>query len=263
MVAKLPVGLEEMYNCMLKDHAELAGIHQEVQILILQFVTQAARPMRLIEIAKAIETNAYISKDGRDGKDIVRSACGPLLEIMEDEVVQILHHSFTEFLLDNSREARSTSGTRQFPAIDPSTAHRDITFTCLAQLQVGASDIGKSLQSTEKSNWSYGRSFNMGAAFLHYPLSEYAATKWAYHAKQYSSNDQEFFRKLENFCQPQNPSFAAWFAYSSRLENPFANKVPSEITPLHLAADHGLASVSNELLLSFLFPKTFLPLSFF
>jgi hypothetical protein len=245
MVAKLPVGLEDMYNSMLRDHAELAKIRQEVQILILQLVTQAARPMRLIEIAKAVETNAYISEDGRDSKDIVRSACGPLLEIMEDEVVQILHHSFTEFLLDNDRKDRSTSSAVQFPVIDPQIAHRDIASTCLAQLQGGAFDAYDVTKSSQDPH--YIRSFDMSAAFLQYPLLEYAVMKWPYHAKQYILKDLEFFQKLENFCQLQNPSYVACSTYLSRLDEPFINKVLCNIAHLFVAADHGLASVSIEL----------------
>lgn len=94
-------------------------------------------------------------------------------------------------------------------------------------------------------------------------LLEYAVMKWPYHAKQYNLKDPEFFQKLETFCQPQNPSFVAWSTYLSGIDEPFTHKVLCGIAPLFVAADHGLASVSNELLLSFLFPKTFLPLSFF
>ncbi|PQE32944.1 ankyrin repeat domain protein [Rutstroemia sp. NJR-2017a WRK4] len=246
IVAKLPVGLENMYNSMLRDHAELAKICQEVQILILQLVTQAARPMRLIEIAKAIETNAYISEDRRDSKDIVRSACGPLLEIMEDEVVQILHHSFTEFLLDNDRKDRGTSSAIQFPVIDPKIAHRDIASTCLAQLQGGAFDAYDIKQSSQNSY--YVRSFDTSAAFLQYPFLEYAVMKWPYHAKQYDLKDLEFFQKLENFCQLENPSFVAWSTYSARIDEPFTNKVLCGIAPLFVAADHGLASWAEHLI---------------
>lgn len=46
MIAKSPVGLEEMYNRVLLDHASLTNIHQDLQIIILQLVTQLARPMR-------------------------------------------------------------------------------------------------------------------------------------------------------------------------------------------------------------------------
>ena len=127
MIVKIPFGLEEMYNRMLFEHAESSRVHQDIQVLILQLVTQSARPLRLIEIAKAIEASHL--NLSRSSKEIVRIACGPLLEIMEDEVVQILHHSFTEFLLDTDRPCKDSP---QFPVIDLMTAHRNIAITCLA-----------------------------------------------------------------------------------------------------------------------------------
>jgi arsenate reductase-like glutaredoxin family protein len=55
MVAQLPVGLEEMYNRVLLDHAAQVPVEQDTQVLILKVVAHSARPLRLIEIAKAVE----------------------------------------------------------------------------------------------------------------------------------------------------------------------------------------------------------------
>jgi NACHT domain len=75
MIVKIPFGLEEMYNRMLFEHAESSRVHQDIQVLILQLVTQSARPLRLIEIAKAIEASHL--NLSRSSKEIVRIACGP------------------------------------------------------------------------------------------------------------------------------------------------------------------------------------------
>lgn len=126
MIARLPIGLEDMYNRVLSDNARLSQTHQDVQVLILQLVTHSARPLRLIEIAKAIEGNPHANLVKSDSKDVVRNSCRPLLVIMEDEVVQILHHLFTEFLLDQSRETRQSTGMTQFSVI--SKSHFSIKF---------------------------------------------------------------------------------------------------------------------------------------
>src|ERR1700712_1853407 len=132
MIAKLPVGLEDMYNRILFDHARLSGVDQKIQLLILSLVTHSTRPLRLIEIAHALGPE---NCGDRNPKEIVRGACGPLLEIMEDEVVQILHHSFTEFLLDTSRSQDTTKGIARFPVLDPTVCHVDIALTCLRYLR--------------------------------------------------------------------------------------------------------------------------------
>lgn len=62
MVAKLPVGLEEMYNRVLFDHATLTNVDQSIQLLILQLITHSARPMRLIELASALEAHPHYQK---------------------------------------------------------------------------------------------------------------------------------------------------------------------------------------------------------
>jgi hypothetical protein len=255
MVAKLPVGLEEMYNRVLFDHAALMNIHGSVQILILQLVTHSARPMRLIEIAKALEANPRIAKTGRDSKEVVRNACGPLLEIMEDEVVQILHHSFTEFLLDTRRIDKSTNEAPQFPIIEPTTAHRDIAAACLARLQADAFDAYPKDDDPEKGEVAAARlrggsmkEFDFRTIFLQHPLVDYAAKKWPYHAKQYDIEDQGFFNTMEQFCEPQSLHFRAWLELMSG-ERDSAVSIKNA-TPLHIAAGFGLSTWGKHLIQS-------------
>ncbi|KAF7952041.1 uncharacterized protein EAE97_001538 [Botrytis byssoidea] len=204
MIVKLPVGLEEMYNRALIDHASLTNIHQDTQIIILQLVTQSARPMRLIEIVKAIEDNHHLSKSDRDSKDIVRFGFGPLLEIMEDGVVQILHYSFTEFLLDADRTIRKLSNVPQFPVIDPKIAHREIALLCISKLQGGAFYSypmpGNAKNGAGNVEQSMRQRFDFARLFVQYPLVEYAAKNWTYHAKAYDYEDTNFYETLEEFC---------------------------------------------------------------
>ncbi|KAI9805730.1 MAG: hypothetical protein M1833_005223 [Piccolia ochrophora] len=250
MVAKLPLGLEEMYNRVLFDHATLTNVHQTVQVLILSLVTHSARPMRLIEIAEAVGANPHISTRGRDRKDIVRTACGPLLEILEDELVQILHHSFTEFLLDTNRLMRSTS---QFPVIVPATAHRDIAVTCLDVLQGDAFNTYPDCNPNEDevvfAKSIRGRSrreFNYRPIFLKHPLVSYAATKWPYHTKRYCAEDQNFFDTLGTFFKTGSRRVRAWLELmSGEYESAVSLR---NATPLHIAAGFGLSPWAKHLI---------------
>ncbi|TVY17972.1 Ankyrin-3 [Lachnellula arida] len=255
VVAKLPVGLEEMYNRILFDHALSTQVGQNIQILILQLVTHSARPMRLIEIAKAIEANHRIAATDRDSKEIVRSACGPLLDIMEDEVVQILHHSFTEFLLDSSRIQRSTPGAPQFPVIEPATAHRSIALACLARLQrdtFTAYPEEDDPKLREDSLWGRyqrpGAKFDFQGTFLRHAFAEYAAKKWIYHAKNYDKEDRSFFNSLEGFCDSRSSHFRAWLELMAGETNSAVARQGS--TQLHVAAGFGLSSWAQYLILS-------------
>jgi hypothetical protein len=101
-IDELPDGLGNMYSNILADYAARFEITQAFQKFLLEWVTHALRPLRLIELAAVITSLADRGglRPDQDAKLAVRNSCGPLLEICEDEVVQILHHSFTEFLLN-------------------------------------------------------------------------------------------------------------------------------------------------------------------
>lgn len=55
----------------------------------------------------------------KESKDLVRQSCERLLEILEDETVSVIHHSFTEFLRDGEREMDDG----QFPVLKKDKAH--------------------------------------------------------------------------------------------------------------------------------------------
>src|SRR5271154_5454574 len=133
---KLPVSLEDMYNEMLLDHAARSRVPQELQLTILQWVTHSVRPLSLLELATMIDSLDGTQRKSKDTKDLVRMACGPLLEILEDETVSIIHHSFTEFLIGQGREEKisTDTGNGQFPVIKQTDTHRLLALTCLRYL---------------------------------------------------------------------------------------------------------------------------------
>ncbi|CAD6444566.1 b56e4188-8b5e-4227-84cb-f6daed23db25 [Sclerotinia trifoliorum] len=238
-----------------------------IQVIILQLVTQSARPMRLIEIGKAIEDNPHVIRSGKDSKDIVRSSCGPVLEIMEDGVVQILHHSFTEFLLGVGRTTSTTSDFPQFPFIDPKNAHREIAITCISQLQGVAFSADSMRLGAPRpvAGRSMQQEFDFCQLFIQYPLLEYAATEWTYHAKRHEYEDPSFYEKLEEFCNHENRAFKAWCTLVGKSR--YSTDVGAApnidgydgLKPLHVAASNNHAGVVKLLLragVSPLTPKT-------
>lgn len=123
-----------MYADLLREHARRSGVPDGIQLLILQWVTHATRPLRLLELAEAIHvTNGCDSeRDLKTRKELVRAAAGPLLEILADETVCVVHHSFTEYLKDTLR-----SGEGQYPVLHPSPTHGRLAVACLAYLCSG------------------------------------------------------------------------------------------------------------------------------
>ncbi|KAK0123051.1 hypothetical protein ONS96_010060 [Cadophora gregata f. sp. sojae] len=91
----LPIGLEEMYDSMLFKQTQALRVDQNIQVFLLQAVNHSSRALRLNELASAL-TCAFPRIELATAKTITRSACSPLLQILEDETIQVIHRSFTE-----------------------------------------------------------------------------------------------------------------------------------------------------------------------
>jgi hypothetical protein len=132
----LPITLEDMYNGMLLDHSLRSRVSQELQLMILSWAILPTRPLRLVELAAILDSSNASGRQGKDTEAAVREACGPLLEILEDETVSVIHNSFTEFLADSSRAGRPAPSSvhPQFPVVTSQITHRTLAVTCLNYL---------------------------------------------------------------------------------------------------------------------------------
>ncbi|KAK3901858.1 ankyrin repeat-containing domain protein [Staphylotrichum tortipilum] len=125
---RLPRTLRAVYEDMLKEHARRSGVAAAQQAMILTCVTHATRPLRLIELGSLLSRMLHV--DLRRGKELVRAGCGRLLELLEDETVSVIHHSFTEFLHDASRKHDDGA----FPVIGGQSSHAVLAVLLLEYL---------------------------------------------------------------------------------------------------------------------------------
>ncbi|KAH7032555.1 ankyrin repeat-containing domain protein [Microdochium trichocladiopsis] len=143
---QLPQNLDAMYAALLKEHALSSGVDEDTQLLILQLTTHATRPLTVREIASVLDVVARGCASGeewdpRATKDLVRLACGPLLQILPGETVNVAHHSFTEFLTgghhhDGGYRADGALGDadRGSPILEAGAAHMRLSLACLKYL---------------------------------------------------------------------------------------------------------------------------------
>ncbi|KAK6521321.1 hypothetical protein TWF506_001545 [Arthrobotrys conoides] len=131
IIQQLPKDLNNIYIDLLRDHSQRTRVSDEIQLLILQFVTHAIAPLRLLEMADLISTIHEGKRDLKSMKTLVRSACGPLLEILPDETVSVIHHSFTEFLNGSTRNYDSS----EYPVLEPGATHNRLALLCLSYLK--------------------------------------------------------------------------------------------------------------------------------
>ncbi|RSL92936.1 hypothetical protein CDV31_014941 [Fusarium ambrosium] len=163
----LPLDMEAMYVNLLQEHARRSGISETTQVLILRWVTHATRPLRLLELADMLKYVLGGQSTGlKDNKDLVRAACGPLLEILPDETVSVVHHSLTEFLTGTKRPVHSA-----YPVLDSISSHSQLAEVCLKYLQSGC------LQYKSPDS----KRFNQNLMNLNFPFAAYAVDNWHVH----------------------------------------------------------------------------------
>ncbi|CAG9983012.1 unnamed protein product [Clonostachys byssicola] len=240
VIGQLPVDLNALYTDLLNEHAKRSGVDPRVQHLILQVVTHATRPLRLLQLTDLVmvanpDENARTVKDT---KSLIRAACGPLLEILADETVSVIHHSFTEYLKGTTR-ARDSSG---YPVLSIGTTHAQLALACLHYLQSGCLDESEDAEEDNSSNESTQRLQSR----LKYPFLEYAAHNWYHHARQSDNaghSQTEINVQIRNFLSLEGKN-RNWLP-PSRYELP---KVLGSYLHLHVPAETGLISYFREAL---------------
>lgn len=184
----LPQDLNVLYTSLLDEHTARSGVEPHIQRLILQTVTHTTRPLRLLEMAEMIRhaTPDGRVRDLRATKQLIRAACGPLLEILADETVSVIHHSFTEYLKGSTRSAEASG----YPILQPGSAHEHLALACLCYLQSG---ILPGVPERERDNPRdrFLTRDERASVFQSHPFLKYAVNNWYKHvvAAQDASHD--------------------------------------------------------------------------
>ncbi|KAI0516756.1 ankyrin repeat-containing domain protein [Xylaria bambusicola] len=254
VLTALPQDLNDMYTNLLRVHSLRSGIPPDLQRLILQCATHASRPLRLLEVAEMLEFT-YLSQTEiklKTTKEMVRTACGPLLEILLDETVCVVHHSFTEYLTGSNRPDTSVD----YPTLKPGTTHNTLALACLSYLEyalqniVSKRQLSEHLANPESLPCITGHDTDVlrGRAELRlkYPFIEYAVSNWHVHVTKSSLagyNQEKVNEALQRLFN-DTARLNAWLV----LGWPRSAGSFSGLTQLHVAASFGLDSYIQELL---------------
>ncbi|KAM0229824.1 hypothetical protein ACHAPO_009716 [Fusarium lateritium] len=173
-----PIDLSLMYRNLLRDHMGRTDLPEGLCLFVLQLVTHATRPLRLLEIADCIKvTKPQMGGDTAILKSLIRTSCGPLLEILPDETVRVVHHSLTEYLFGLTR----SSSDRVIPVFEPGPMHNLLALICLSYLQKGCLDALKLYQE-----WNGYMRLSEEKHKLP-PFLMYAMNNWYVHTNKSSS----------------------------------------------------------------------------
>uniref|UniRef100_A0A8H7NIH4 NACHT domain-containing protein n=1 Tax=Bionectria ochroleuca TaxID=29856 RepID=A0A8H7NIH4_BIOOC len=251
VLSHLPADLNVLYTDLLKEHSRRSGIADSVQRLILQAVTHSTRPLRLLELAEMIKANNPDGKerDLKATKDLIRAACGPLLEILADETVSVIHHSFTEYLKGTTRPDGSG-----YPVLKMGPTHAQLAIACLRYLTSGSlkSIVVEEEEYNEDSDGDWYRSRNQVPKDeiqqrLKHPFFEYAAVNWAHHIRrsEAAEQDQADVNVLVRQFLDDERDMKAWL---QAKWNASSRGAAQGVTKIHIAAKLGLCSYLKELI---------------
>ncbi|KAM5341741.1 hypothetical protein ACJ41O_014772 [Fusarium nematophilum] len=259
---RVPASLKEFYEHMLIEHAARSGVDREQQVRILSCVINASRPMRVIELGSLIAHLRGEPGDLKRGKTLVTEGCGRLLEVLEDETVSVIHHSFTEFLRDDTRKQRQGA----FPVLDSARAHREMAVALLEYLNsIPFQPVFRSIVVDETTGTEDSQESSSGLGYSDYsgcvdpdieptknkfkdlhldnPLMGYALSNWAYHVKNAEHADPLTLTALHKFLKPKTPAFEL-----STHDPRGRNSYDPEFGSIHLASRVGLVAYASELI---------------
>ncbi|KAI1111523.1 ankyrin repeat-containing domain protein [Nemania sp. NC0429] len=246
VLKKLPRDLNDMYTNLLRDHALRSGTPPDLQRLILQYATHATRPLRLLEVADMLEAThlSRTEKNLRATKDVVRTACGPLLEILPDETICVVHHSFTEYLIGSTRSDSSVD----YPVLMPGPTHETLALACLSYLEFGflshVISEGRVLERHYNPFRNDKPTPEEVELRLKYPFFQYATSSWHVHVIKSinAGHDQKELNKAIRRFFDDDRRLDAWLTLSWRDHG------VGGMTQLHVAAKLGLELYGRELL---------------
>ncbi|PLB41064.1 ankyrin repeat-containing domain protein [Aspergillus candidus] len=239
-LADLPDGLRNMYTEILREHAIRSGTSSQFQLLVLQWITHSVRPLRLLELATAIQSlpDRGGLRSDQDAKGAVQSSCGPLLELCEDGVLQIIHHSLTEFLRDPElSHARSLGPQAGMQSVDSNIIHGHIASTCIDYVLTVCVNESNAIYEEDGSQSDESFSRNLKESFRRYPFLRYAAKFWPSHASRATDANQTLFAKMDEILSPEKSGFEFWKEVYLDWDH---RDVNYSARPLHLAAFCGL-----------------------
>ncbi|KAH7149027.1 ankyrin repeat-containing domain protein [Dactylonectria estremocensis] len=247
VLSQLPTDLNVLYTGLLREHAKRSGVPLPIQHMILQAVTHATRPLRLLELAEMVKvyTSDGFMRDLKATKDLIRSACGPLLEILIDETVSVIHHSFTEYLKGSTR-SEDDSG---YPCLQMGSSHAQLALACLHYLQAGClNDVRITIKDDSDepipdplSDSTNSLPKSEVQLRLKYPFFEYATSNWHHHVNR---------AEVAGYDQTQvNMALRKFLGNGKNIKAWLQLKWPCGlVTQLHIAARKGLVSYAKELI---------------
>ncbi|KAK4079824.1 hypothetical protein Trihar35433_929 [Trichoderma harzianum] len=224
-------GLNELYKQAIKrinDHPEVT---KRLAKRILIWITRAQRPLSIVEIRHALAVRENMLKFDlkyMPDMEFLTSVCAGLVTIDESsEIIRLVHYTTQEFLQQTHEE--------WFPQGELYMTKVCATYLSFDTFDNGPCQTGDELKERLNSN----------------PLYHYAAHNWGNHARAAATISQQVIDLLECKAKMEAASqilMAVRPLKSSDLLSRFIERIPRELTRLHLAAYFGVETAVGHFL---------------
>jgi ankyrin repeat protein len=211
----------ERIKDQLTDAADLAK-------QVLSWITRAKRPLTTSELQHALAVEAgelEFDKENLTQIEYMISVCAGLVTIdQESRIIRLVHYTTQEYF--------ERTHMIWFPDAEVIVAETCVTYLSFDEFENGFCSTDKDFE----------------ARLLLNPLYDYAARNWGYHAQAAPVEVKELV--LAFLESGAKISASGQAAMVSRGSPGYSQRVPRQITGLHLAAYFGLAEVVMTLLMN-------------
>ena len=196
-INQLPEGLDEAYGLILSRIESLRPALRQRAFSILYWVCAARRPILLHEVADGIVLHPRQTalnrrtRSNNPNRDIIEF-CAPLLEMLKDGVLDLVHFSAKEYLIHEH------SG----PFVDLAKAHLSIALSCVINLKSCLDLVPRNLNGISEGE------LESRVVQGYYGLQSYGQEFWAEHVLAYLEKlgdrdgvSRELISAVEGFSQ--------------------------------------------------------------
>jgi hypothetical protein len=202
---------------------------RELAKQVLSWITYARRPLTTLELryALAVEVDeSELDEENLPEIENVISVCAGLVTVDEEsDIIRLVHYTTQEFF--------ERTWISWFP-----NAQKDIAISCVTYLSFDAFEAGF-CQTDE----------DFEARLRLNPLYDYAARNWGYHARAASIDVVQLIPGfLKGIAKVAGSSQAMMASKYYKGNSGYSQRVPRQMTEVHLAAYFGLTETTSILL---------------
>ncbi|KAJ4030775.1 hypothetical protein NW761_013354 [Fusarium oxysporum] len=217
---------------------------------ILQFVMFSNKPLDLSELVEGIAVTSDtrtlddVKSNSLREKSYVFELCGSLIrESQATSKIDLAHYSVYEFLQSPRLEGNRDNELY----LDKSDGNIELLTACIQYLTIENVSAGGIVEEVEAA-LEDDDLYISPEVFTNTPFLQHAVSNWPAYASKLSDADLKgiWTSVLLPFFEPSSNYFKFWVRKACYLHGYY--KYPPGITPLHVAAAHGLPSLARILL---------------